>query len=90
MNLKKIFKLHKIIVNAISDDLVVSIILDNDEYFISVSVHKSKMEMKTTREVQTCKLSPEDLNRDINVVANEIIELYKSVIYKPKDKKDDI
>ena len=87
MNIKKLYKLHNLLLRELGDDLVVSLVVDEGKKLLSVSTHKAKLlSYKTGRHIQTCELSNYDLTHDIDAVGKELVEIYSNLLYTDPEK----
>jgi len=83
MNLYKGVKFHKALRRELGDDLVYSVALDDNKFYLSISVHKSDTwEYSHGRNIQTCLLTDDDINSDISSIVNKIVTMYKSILVR--------
>ena len=79
--------MHDLLAEKLSDDLVISIALDEGEYYIAISVHKSKKYRleSETRNIQSCLIDPTEYDSDIDELVEKIVDVYKSVLVEKDD-----
>lgn len=82
MKFNDCFELHRKLKKVLADDLVYSLVLDGDQYLLTVSAHKSKKyEFATGRSLQTCSFRKEEFNKPIDEVVNIIAAEYRRVLH---------
>lgn len=89
MKVKKFYKIHNRLAKELGEDLVFGVALDNGNYFISVSCHKSTQKFKTGRDMQTAQLTQEDLEQDVDALVDILVELYSGILYTPEEESED-
>lgn len=88
MNFINSVKLHELLVEALGDDLVYSVALDEGKYYLAISVHKSdRVEYNHGRNIQSCLIDEKELGVDVEELAKKIIPLYKEILVE-KEKTD--
>lgn len=81
MNFINSVRLHELMAEALGDDLVYSVALDEGKYYLAVSVHKSKrVEYKHGRNIQSCLIDTKDIGVDVEKLAEKIIPLYQEIL----------
>ena len=77
--LKDITSLYEKLQTELGDDLVVSLALDEGKYYLAISAHKSKTQQYIHgRNIQSCLISRDDLEKDIDVLVKQIVTLYRN------------
>jgi|AntRauTorcE11897_2_1112592.scaffolds.fasta_scaffold00078_66 hypothetical protein len=70
---------HEKIAAELGDDLVVSLAYDDGDYFLAISVHKSKQwKFHHGRNIQSCVLTEKDMEKDLDVLVHAVVELYRN------------
>lgn len=89
MNSINTIKLHELLIEALGDDLVYSVIYDEGKYYLAISVHKSeRVEYSHGRNIQSCFINEKDFGKTIKVLAKQIIPMYEKVLVKKKNKDE--
>lgn len=82
MKVEQLTKLHKLLQKHLGDDLVYSLSLDNNEWYIVVAFSKDSTRKFKTGLIHRCKLSPADMNKHVYLLAQEIVNIFTPLIEK--------
>lgn len=87
MLLKKCFEIHQQLKKKLGDDLVFSLALSEENYVLTVSVHKSATwKFSHGKNFQQCIFSKEDMDRKIDKIVHFLVLKFKEILVpRPSD-----
>ena len=85
MNFKSLTKLHKMLASRLGDDLVYSLALDEGEFFMAISVHKSnRVQYSHGRNIQTVHIDKSEMTTDVRKLVDKIVPMYNNILVEKK------